>query len=718
MNLGSLSIELAPLLPWPAIGALGLAAILVLGLALFRRARGVAWRFLAVAVLMVALLNPSLVQEEGEALDDVAVVLVDESPSQKIEGRAADTRAALTEVERRLRALDNVEVRIVRAGGPETQAGASGADGTQLFGALSRALADVPGRRIAGVVVISDGQVHDVPADLQELGFDAPVHALLSGRPDEGDRRLMVTEAPSYGIVNKEIAMTVRVDDLLGDLREDSQADPSGTAGAGLAQVTVTQDGQPLDPLSVPVGVDYEILLELEHGGLTVFEIAVEPGPRELSLVNNSAVVMVNGVRDRLRVLLVSGEPHAGERTWRNLLKSDPAVDLVHFTILRPPEKQDGTPIDELSLIAFPIRELFEIKLDEFDLIIFDRYRRRGVLPRAYFENIARYVEEGGALLVSSGSTLAGPFGLYQSPLGRVLPGEPSGDIVERGFRPDLTDTGRRHPVTAALPGSGDPVGGRGGDGEAEVPTWGRWFTQIAASTQRGETVMEGIDGLPLLILDRFGEGRVAQLLSDQIWLWSRGFEGGGPQGELLRRIAHWLMKEPELEEEDLQAMVIDGRIEITRRSLTEHPETVEVTTPAGETLTVPLNDAGDGRAVGSLPAAVPGLYRISDGIRMAFAASGALNPLEFADLRASGDPLQPITDQTGGSIRWLAEDDVPSLRQVRPDRDAAGPGWIGLQRNEDRLVTGLRQVPLLPPLVILLLGLGATLLAWRREGR
>ena len=100
--------------------------------------------------------------------------------------------------------------------------------------------------------------------------------------------------------------------------------------------------------------------------------------------------MQINGVRDRLRVLLVSGEPHAGERTWRNLLKSDASVDLVHFTILRPPEKQDGVPVDELSLIAFPTRELFIEKIEDFDLIIFDRYRRRGILPSLYLENIAQ----------------------------------------------------------------------------------------------------------------------------------------------------------------------------------------------------------------------------------------------------------------------------------------------------------------------------------------
>ena len=700
MNIGALSVDLAPLLPWPAIGALALAALALLGFSLWRRARGTAWRALAVAVLLVALLNPSLVQEEREYLNDIAVVLVDESPSQDIEDRGAQTEAALAEVERRIRALDGVELRVVRTGAPEERAGAAASEeGTRLFSALTRALADEQGRRVAGVVVITDGQVHDVPADPRQLGFRAPVHTLLTGRRDEGDRRLEVTEAPSFGLVNKEVTITLRVDDL-----------PSGGEGGnGFAQVTVTQDGERLPPLSVPIGVDYQLPLELKHGGPTVFEIAAEPGPRELSVVNNSAVVVVNGVRDRLRVLLVSGEPHAGERTWRNLLKSDPAVDLVHFTILRPPEKQDGTPIDELSLIAFPIRELFEIKLDEFDLIIFDRYQRRGVLPRAYFENIAHYVEEGGALLVSSGANLASPFGIYQSPLGRVLPGEPTGGITEQGFRPAITETGRRHPVTAELPGGG---------GGGEAPSWGRWFMLVDAAAQRGQTVMEGPNGRPLLILDRFGEGRVAQLMSDQIWLWSRGFEGGGPQGELLRRIAHWLMKEPELEEEDLKATVIDGRLEITRRSLSDHPPEVEVTMPSGETVTVPIQETGGGRATGQLPVTEPGLYRISDGTRMAFAASGALNPLEYTDLRATDERMRPIAEATGGAIHRLAEDEVPALRRVRADRDAAGPGWMGLQRNQDYLVTGIRQVPLLPGLVVLLFGLGATLLAWRREGR
>src|SRR5262249_40177131 len=157
--------------------------------------------------------------------------------------------------------------------------------------------------------------------------------------------------------------------------------------------------------------------VHLDHPGPTLVEMHVESRDNELSQVNNQAVAVINGVRDRLRVLLVSGEPHASEGTWRNILESDPAHDLVRFTSLRPPEQQHGTRINELSLIAFPIRELLKVKLNQFDLISFDRYRRRGVLPRAYFENIVHYVENGGALLDAAGVSLGGPLGLYQSPL-------------------------------------------------------------------------------------------------------------------------------------------------------------------------------------------------------------------------------------------------------------------------------------------------------------
>ena len=690
---GAVSIAWAPLLPWAVLGGLAAAALAVLALALWRRARGVWWRALALGALVLALANPSLVREQRDAVEDVALVLVDESPSQAIAPRPEQSAAATSHLLDELARLRGTETRLLRV-----SAGAAGSeeDGTGLFAALRQALSKVPRQRIAGVILISDGLVHDVPDDLEALGLDAPLHLLLTGDLEESDRRLNVNKAPSFAIVGRKLALTLSVEDL-----------PAGSERR-LARVTLRRDGGEERTLQVPVGVEQTIEFELDHRGPSVLEIEVEAGPNELTLANNRAAVVVNGVRDRLRVLLVSGEPHAGERAWRNILKSDPSVDLVHFTILRPPEKQDGTPIRELSLIAFPTRELFEVKLDEFDLVIFDRYRRRGVLPSIYLDNIANYVREGGALLEAVGPTFATPLSLYRTPLGRVLPVEPTGAIFEQGYRPRVTALGQRHPVTADLNPAMEP---------GAAPTWGRWFRLIDGDTKSGAVIMSGVEERPLLVLDRVGEGRVAQFMSDHMWLWSRGFEGGGPQAELLRRIAHWLMREPDLEEEDLRASVIGGRLEILRRSLAlEHPE-VEVTLPSGERRKVTLEPGRGGRASASIAAGESGLYRIGDGTRTALAAAGPLNPREFEDVRASPEALAPLIEASGGTVVRLARDGLPDLRKVNPGRDRHGRGWIGLVANHGYLVTGVEQTPLLPALAFLLLILGAALFAWYREG-
>jgi hypothetical protein len=695
MSIGSFSLQFAPLLPWPWLAAASVVAVGLLAFSFWRRARGSSWRLLALAAVLGALANPSAVQEDRTYLSDVAVVVVDDSESQNVPPRQAQTAAALAEVEKRIKDIPGLELRVIHGGNNPTSEASDGG-GTRLFSALARGIADLPATRIAGAIVISDGQIHDVPADLDALGFHAPVHLLLSGLPDEADRRLVVVASPSFGLVDKPVTFKLRIEDSAAPA--DSQA-----------KLTILKDGKPLPSYMLPIGRDMSIDLALDHGGQNIFEFSVEPGQKELSLANNSAVVLVNGVRDRLRVLLISGEPHAGERAWRALLKSDPSVDLVHFTILRPPEKQDATPINELSLIAFPVRDLFELKLKEFNLVIFDRYRREGVLPRAYFENIANYVEQGGALLDSAGPAFASPYSLYHSPLGDVLPAEPTGQVLEQPFLPELTLMGRRHPVTSGLEGAGPP---------GHSATWGRWFRQIEATTREGVSVMSGIGDRPLLVLNRVGKGRTAQLLSDQIWLWSRGYQGGGPQAELLRRVAHWLMKEPDLEEEDLRASVVDGRIEILRRSLSDKPVTVHVTTPAGNKADVGLKDQGDGRQTGSLAVAETGLYRLTDGRHLAFAASGPLNPLEIADLHSTAEKMQPLLTASGGRAFRLSDGHLPEIRKVQAGHATSGSNWLGLLASQDYVVTGIRQMSLLPTYAGLILGLGALLLAWRREGR
>ncbi len=694
MDLGSFSLEFAPLFPWPWLVAAGALALGLLALVFLRRARGGVWRLIAFVALLAALANPSAVREERKYLNEVAVVVVDGSESQNVPPRRQQTAAALIEVEKRIKAIPGLELRVIHAGNEPASEASNG--GTRLFAALAKGISDLPASRIAGAIFISDGQVHDVPGNIDGLGFHAPVHLLLTGLPDEADRRLVVVAAPSFGIVDKEASFKLRI--------EDGAAQPGS-----LTRLNIMKDGKELPPADIPIGQDVPFNFTIDHGGQNIFEFSVDPGSKELSLANNSAVAMVNGVRDRLKVLLISGEPHAGERAWRALLKSDPSVDLVHFTILRPPEKQDGTPINELSLIAFPVRELFELRLKDFDLVIFDRYRREGVLPRAYFDNIANYVEQGGALLDSAGPAFSTTYSLYRSPLGRVLPAEPTGDVLEQPFRPELTGLGRRHPVTAGLPGAG---------GAGRAPSWGRWFRQIDAIPRQGVVTMSGIGERPLLVLNRVGKGRTAEILSDEIWLWSRGYEGGGPQAELLRRVAHWLMKEPDLEEEDLRANIMDGRLNVVRHSLSDRPAAVEVTAPSGKKSELKLADQGDGRQTGSAPVSETGLYRLSDGSHLAFAASGALNPLEIADLRSTSEKMQPLIGASGGRIFRVANGRPPDIRMVRPGHSAGGSNWLGLVGGADYVVTGIRQMSLVPALGGLLLGLGALIAAWRREGR
>jgi uncharacterized membrane protein len=700
MNGFALTVAAAPLLPWPIVAGLGLLCLLLLGFGVWRHARGLAWRAVALGLLILALVNPSVIEERRAPHKDIAVVVVDQSPSQRIGDRRQATEAALEKLRSELSGDRGLELRIARAGMPRS---AGEDDGTRLFAAMNRALSDVPRQRLAGVVMITDGEVHDVPSgDRKALAsaVGGPLHVLLSGKPGEQDRRLIVADAPSFGLVGKKAELKIRVEDLGG---KHSAADESGAA------LTWSKDGGPPHRLFVPIGSDVPLSVPIDHGGPNVLELGIEPGPHSLTPANKRAVVVVNGVRDRLHVLLVSGEPHAGERVWRNILKSDPSVDLVHFTILRPPEKQDGTPIRELSLIAFPIRELFDVKLNQFDLIIFDRYSRNGVIPQAYLANVARYVENGGGFLEAAGPNFGSPTSLSRTPLGTILPTEPTGEVLDEGFKPQLTALGRRDPVTEGLRGAGSP------DGQ---PEWGRWFRQVDAAVHRGQVLMKGDHGEPLLVLDRVGKGRVAQLLSDQMWLWARGFEGGGPQSELLRRLAYWLMKEPDLEENDLRAAVDGDRLIITRQSLKPDSRPVTVTLPDGKTRSLTLGDQGGGKSRAVMPLTQMGLYHVSDGERTALAAAGPLNPVEFADVRATPDKLKPVVEATGGGIFWIGDGKMPDVRRVWPGRVAAGRNWMGFRENGDYTVVGFSETPLLPGIAALVLIVGGLLAAWRREGR
>jgi hypothetical protein len=617
--------------------------------------------------------------------------VVDKSPSQNFGDRTEQTEAARTKIIDQLHRIAGLEVRVLEAGQADAET-----DGTRLFTALNTTLGDVPSDRIAGVIMITDGRVHDVPADPGSLGFSAPVHALVTGHRDERDRRVALIAAPRFGIVGQRQTITYRVEDH--------------GAGEKTAQVTIRRDGDVLETRSVPVGVPQSVAIPILHGGRNIIEIEASPLADELTQVNNRAVVSIEGIRDKLRVLLVSGEPHAGERTWRNLLKSDPSVDLVHFTILRPPEKQDGTPINELSLIAFPTRELFQQKIDDFQLIIFDRYARQGVLPIIYFDNITRYVRDGGAVLVAAGPDYASATSIWRTPLDAILPAEPSGNVTDRAFRPELTELGQRHPVTRGLEGSAE-----------KPPHWSEWFRVVDTRSATGTTVMQGPEGKPLLVLSHEGEGRVALLLSDHIWLWARGFEGGGPHLDLLRRLSHWLMKEPDLEEEALRLTVSGRDLLVRRQTMTEEIADVTLTSPSGVTHTLKLDPTKPGVWESTVAADELGLWHATDGKLNALINVGPANPREYTEVTSTTDVLAPLTRATGGDARRLDDRggmSLPRLVAVRSGDTYKGDDWIGLKMSNASVVRGVGVLPVFAGLFGLLLLLGSLAGTWVREGR
>jgi len=691
-SLYATQITIDPTFPVEWLIALAALAMVALLFAYWQQAKGLIFRTFLLGILLTLLLNPSLVTETRSYLKDVVLLIIDQTDSQKIGDRPVQTQKAVQEITRKLKQFETISIETITVTNSTGANDSSENKGTRLFEARATYLAAHPRNRVAATILVTDGQIHDIPTTSDPA--NGPVHTVLTGAPDETDRVLIIENAPTYGIVGKSVTLTFKVTD-------NGVPTPQQTV-----MLTVKQDGIVIRRLAVTTGQSQNLKIEIPHGGANhvILEAATLDG--ELSKKNNSAVVRINGIRDRLKVLLVSGEPYMGERSWRNILKSDPSVELVHFTILRPPEKQDGTPLKELSLIPFPINELFERKLGEFDLIIFDRYQRRGVLPDRYLNNIVKYVNDGGAFLEAAGPSFAGAASIYKTPLSSILRAAPTGQIFKQPFTPRLSDTGKRHPVTASLPSY------------RPSKKWGKWFRMIDSTVTSANILMTGPNDRPLLVLNKQGKGRVAQLLSDHAWLWGKGFDGGGPQAELFRRTAYWLMKEPELDEERLSAKIVAGQIEITRQSLQKDNPTVDVTAPDGQTSQIALSAAITGKQKGTAPLTGRGIYRLQSGKLSTLLAVGALNPLEEREIRATDVKIRAFGTDTQRGIHWLRSGPIPNFKRTSPANNQASRTWWGLRDNKNYNINGYSKKPLISPLLGIFLLLGSLCALWWRESR
>jgi hypothetical protein len=666
-----------------------------------RGVRGAWLRAAAGAALVAGLVNPEVTHEIRKPFATTVAVVVDDSASQALDNRDKATTAEYNDIMQQMAKMPGLDVRTITAGAREN---GTAVDGSNLFGALNGGLLDVPPDRLGAVIMLTDGQVHDVPHQYNEADSGAPLHVLLSGHAGETDRRIVADSTPLYGIVGKDLTIKFHVVD-------------NGNAGDNgkPVQVTVKIDGAPVTTQSVMEGQPASVTIKIPHGGANAIELTADALPHELTPLNNSFAASVMGVRDHLRVLLVSGEPNSDERTWRNLLKADPMTDLVHFTILRPPFKADDTPPTELSLVATPTRQLFSEKLKDFDLVIFDHYQNRRLLPSTYFDNIVNYVRNGGALLIANGPEYAGRGSLYNTSLKDILPAVPSGDVTDQVFFPRLTEQGERHPITRDLSGA-NPT-------PDSDPQWGAWTRQIDTSKTSGETIMSGANGEPLLVISHEGKGRVAEIMSDSAWLWARGIDGGGPYADLLQRTTHWLMKESSLEEEALRLSAEKGELTIERQTMGNTAAPVTIRTPSGKTQTVELKKAAPGLWRATIPADEMGLYSAVEDDQKAFANIGTSTPKEFANTLSTPDLLKPIVDAThGGIIRMTGQTppytvQFPTIRAVHAGDAMAGPDWLGIRMTDAYAMESSTKVSLLSGWLGFTLLMGGLAAAWYRDG-
>ncbi len=687
----SMNLHFSPSIDLQYIWALTICGIILVTISVISYRRAMVFRLLTFIAFMVAILNPSILKSYREYIKDTAVIVVDKSYSQKFENREARTNQALSYVTEQIENMDEFDLRIIHA--PEQK---DTGNRTDLFTNLDQAINDIPKNQRAGVIFISDGQVHDLPQNKNRFNDYGPVHLLLSGKRSDKDRKITIIDAPAYGLVGKNIEIKYQIDD-------------TKNIGKSYANVTLTMHDGSQKNFNSPIGQEQSITLPLAHPSQNIFSIEVDGVRDEITLANNKAAIIVNGVRDRLKVLLISGVPHAGERTWRDLLKSDPGVDLVHFTILREPQKYDYTPKNEMSLIAFPFRELFEVKLYDFDLIIFDRYSVNNILPKYYFKNIADYVRKGGAFLTSSGSEFASKRSIYNSALGDILPAKPTGNILDKAFIPKTTKIGGKHPVTKNLIWNG------------KENNWGEWLRAIDVTQNSGDALLSSIDDKPLLILDRVDQGRVAQLNSDHIWLWSRGHDGGGPHIELLRRTVHWLMKEPDLDELSMNISVHKNEITVRKQNIFNiEKEIISLTMPDSEQITIDLKDNEAGFLEYKLQADQLGIYAFEDSnLSRKFAIIGNINPLELSSVKTSADKFAPIVNASHGTTIWLEKTPKPKvIIAANNAKNYGGSNWLALKHNDNYNITGVKNIPLLPAWAILFALLSSLIFLWWREGK
>jgi uncharacterized membrane protein len=690
-----------------AILGVALVTVLLLALELVRRERGTflvgVTGILGTVLFVAAVLRPVKVQVRGTRVGARVVVLVDQSRRLLIPTSDGTRRSRAVDAVHALgKRFKDARVSVLGFGEGTPVPFDETGDNSHLSvdSDLRTALGTLTGsasERPRAVVVVSDGRVTSpIPADVTRTTLGAlgvPIHAVKLETREPKDASIRSVRAAGAAVAHQPLALTVEVG-----------------CGGGISckdvPVTVTELGSGVEPLVLAEGDakiedgvgKVELDVTLDHAGTRVVQVAIAPPPGDELPENDSRLMTFAVARDRVRLLHLAGRPTYDVRALRRWLKSDEAVDVVAFFILREGTKGEDDPnADEkdLALIEFPVNELFTTHLPSFDAVILQdidavRYKLDQHLPR-----LARYVQEGGGLIMVGGpSSFAG--GKYaQTPLDAVLPVQQvtgGDDYDPTPFVPKYTEAGRAAPVTRAVR---DLLGD-------DLPTM--HGANLIGPARAGSIVLwehpsirVGGTPMPLLALGEAGDGRsIALAVDDTHQLAFSEFASkvaGRAYGALWDGLLGWLMRDPRYEaarvelEKDCIANEtatlrvtrlpgMEGAIEATLDQLGETGKASQhLTAPSGSggTVAIPLPklDAGGYSARVRIGAAPP--------TRFDFACEKA-GPA-WSDSRPDPDRLDRIAEATSGRAvepSDIASLPVPDSTEVTAERHVAEvlPAW------------------------------------------
>jgi len=645
-------------------------------------------RIFILILLIILILNPSINKDKKEYYKDIVLLVSDKSLSISETNKTEEVLNIKKKIINKIQNFSDIEIRNIEISNKNFPIEKND-QGTFIIRQIKQEINSLNKKRIAGIIVITDGQIFDKPK-IESALSKIPLHFIIAGSKNEKDRVIITEGIPNYAIIGEKIKFSLKIDSWIDDNK---------------IATDVFLDGKNIFNENLIPNKFHEIEVPIYHSGKNILEIRISQSQNELTFFNNKKIREINGIHDKLRVMLISGEPNMGLRSWRNILNSDPSIELIHFTILRPPSKRDFTPVKELSLIPFPTQELFAADISKFSLIIFDQYSLQGVLPEKYMNNITEFVLKGGALLDIAGSNHTSQNNIINSPIKKILPSKSEGKNFVEAFTPKLTEIGKRHPITNNL------------DQNYEVNRWGEWYRHIKTKKIFGKTLLEN-DNYPIMIVGTIGKGRVAQILSDQSWIWIKSNQNKGPLISLLRNTIHWLLKNPELEEDFFTFSKEKNLIKLRLNTLNDQDAAAKIYHPTGKVTNLLLKNNARGQLTGSFLYSERGKYKIIANYKEKVFYPDSKDIIELERVLSSDKKLKEFVKLNNNISLYWADEKIPEITKIYNNNNIFGKNWIGIierKIRKDNLQLKQSLIPwyfLLPFIIILFL------LVWYRENK